>query len=752
MNDYDEYKKSFLKSLRDDASINGTDTEDEFVSHMLNLLDDLDELPSPQRIYCGETRCSKNRIMRIDGYCVDDADHSLTLFISDFEDSLETTNLTMSRVDELYWKMFYFLDETCNGRVSDFFDESDEMLNVASFIKKKINNIDAEDVDRIQKIKFLILSNKEIDSNLMNKDLLRSTTKKTKKSKNNKTTKKIKKGEFNDLPLEINMWHMSRIYDQEKLNLSETVHINFEKDFNVEGIPCIKGNIGNNLGYNAYIAIIPGKLLADIYHEYGSKVLEGNVRAFLGTGGAKSVNYGIRKTINNEPQNFFTYNNGIAATAANIEFVKQDSQMYITEIDDLQIINGGQTTATLAETAYNKKLKSNNPELDDIFVPMKLTVIEDRDTEDEDGMSYYDRMVQDIAKYANSQNKVTASDFFSNDPFHIAMEKMSKTYLAPPRKFAIPTGWYYERARKKYKQEENKFSGENQKRFQAKFPKGQVVTKEQLAMYLTAIDQKPHIVAKGKNFVIKDFNQNIKDCLKKNKSMLNEFFFHKSIAATIIYRSVDNYLEEHKDSANKPTGFWYKAGGFKMDIVPYSIAKILSCIPEDLSINWESIWQQQKIGSGFMKEIARATKFTNTFICDCNGMIVSEYCKKESTWKKFKEVTYTLTDEFLNELVPLSEVKKQEQDSLKDKKEIDGLKSLIDFINLTSKYWNAIRELAEKYNVGSNAEKTSLLKAMSYVKKPSIPKTNKIPLDVQTMMKDCYAVKEKLISLGVKIR
>ncbi|WP_295858188.1 AIPR family protein [uncultured Fibrobacter sp.] len=748
MNDIQDYKKEFLRRLRDESAINGTDTEDEFINHILDLLSDYDDLQSPQRVNCGDKTCSNNRKMRIDGYSIDDADHTLILFISDFEDAEETSKLTSTRVDELYWRMFFFLDEACNKNISNYFDDSDEMLDVASFIKGKINNPNNDDPEKILKIKFLILTNKELDTKLMNQDLMKAP--KAKGRKKTKSTKKIKKDNFNDMPLEIDLWHIERIYDQEKNNLTETVHIDFEKDYNVEGIPCIKGNLGNNLGYQAYIAIIPGKLLADIYIDYGSKVLEGNVRAFLGTGGAKSVNSGIRRTINNEPQNFFTYNNGIAATAANIEFTKQDTQLYITEIDDLQIINGGQTTASLAEAVLNKN--NTNRSLEGIFVPMKLTVIENRETENEDGVSFYDKMVQDIAKYANSQNKVTAADLFSNDPFHIKMERMSKTYLAPPRRFAVPTAWYYERARKKYKQEQLKLQGENLKRFLAKYPKEQIVTKEQLAMYLTTVNQRPDIVAKGKNFVIKEFNQNVKQIFGKNKDLFNEFFFHKCIASAIIFRTVDDYLEKNKDSAKKPTGFWYKAGGFKMDIVPYAIAKIINCIPEDQSIDWEKIWQMQKIGPGFMKEVERATKFTNDFICDCNGMIVSEYCKKASTWEKFKEKPYTLKDAFVDELIPLSMVKKQELEASKDKKENDGLKALVDFVKPGPQYWTAVMQLAEAHGVGSNAERSSLLKAISYVKKYTLPKTNFIPIAVKTMMDDCYAVKEKLISLGVKVK
>ena len=124
----------------------------------------------------------------------------------------------------------------------------------------------------------------------------------------------------------------------------------------------------------------------------------------------------------NEKSRFFTYNNGIATTAKDVTLEEVNGELLITRIVDLQIINGGQTTASLAEAV----LKKTNRELEGIYVPMKLTVIEDRETEDESGVRFYDSMVQAIAKFANSQNKVTAADLFSNDPFHIWMEKMSK--------------------------------------------------------------------------------------------------------------------------------------------------------------------------------------------------------------------------------------------------------------------------------------------------------------------------------------
>ena len=750
MSDYEEYKSEFLESLRADSAISGSDTVDEFLTRTLGMLVDYDEIQDPQRIGCGDKRCSGNHVMRADGYCFDETDHSLVLVISDFQDSHDTDNLTMSRVDDLYWRMYYFLNEICNGRMEDYFDDSDDILKVARLIRKRMNAL-ADDPEQILKVKLYIITNKDLSPDLLNQNLLETKIRKTKGRKSVKTTKKIKKSDFEGKPLEINLWSPERFYEKEKSLNNDPIVIDFETDYHSVGIPCIKGNIGENLGYEAYIAIIPGKLLADIYINHGSKVLEGNVRAFLGTSGSKSVNSGIRRTINNEPNKFFTYNNGIATTAADVETQEIDGQLYITKIVDLQIINGGQTTASLAEAV----LKKTNTELDGIFVPMKLTVIDDRETENEDGVRFYDQMVQAIAKYANSQNKVTAADLFSNDPFHIWMEKSSKRWLAPSAKYAIPTGWYYERSRKRYQQELFKIkSVVDQKRFQAKFPKDQLITKEQLGMYLTTMAQRPHIVAKGKNFVIKEFNTIITQEYRANKAVFNEFYFKKCICAAIIYRTVDNYLETNKDSAKKQTGFWYKAGGYKLDIVPYSIAKILHSIPKGYTLNWDYIWNHQMVSPAFMREIELVTKMTNDFICDSHGIIVTEYCKKEDTWVAFRDtVSYTPSDRFIDELMPEGLIKEQEESAQKEQKGVDDLKYVMQIIEPGAEYWQKLFVEGVKRGALKYSDQTWLKQAMEFASKGDIPcsSSGKVPYKTMTMAKTVMEIKERLESLGIKI-
>ena len=748
--DYQEYKRDFLTNLRNESAISGSDTEDEFIARVLDLLSEYGEIEDPLRVGMGDKKGRGGRLMRIDGYSFDETDRSLILFISDFQDSFSPENLNMSRVDELYWRLYYFLDEACNGALIDYFDDSDDILKIGRLIRKRIH-ASGEDDDRILKIRFFILTNKDLGTNLLEANLLETSVRKTKgRIKKAKTTKKIKKQDFNGKPLEINLWHLERFYEMEESNSTDPIVIDIAEDFpelNYLGIPCIKGNVGEGLGYDAYIAIIPGNLLASIYIEHGSKVLEGNVRAFLGTSGSKSVNSGIRRTINTEPTKFFTYNNGIAVTASDVAVEVIDGDLLITKIVDMQIINGGQTTASLAEAV----LKRSNCDLSGVFVPMKLTVIEDRETENEEGVRFYDEMVQAIAKFANSQNKVTAADLFSNEPFHIWMEKMSKKHLAPPKQYSIPTGWYYERSRKRYQQEQLKLRGEETKRFLAKFPKKQIVNKEQLAMYYTAVFYcKPHIVSKGKNWAMKEFGAAISEEFKAHKESFNEFYFERCICATIIFRTIDDYLERNKDSAKNPTGFWYKTGGYKLNIVPYTIAKILSSIPRGYSLNWKTIWGKQAVSPAFMREVEIVTRMTNDFICDSHGIIVTEYCKRQSTWEEFRDtVKHELSKEFLAELLPESMIQETMKDAKKEQKETNDLQIIMDLIGKGAGYWNTM--LTKGGAILSYQERTAITQIISMATTGNIPssKNGKLPIKTMATVKIALAAEEKLISEGI---
>ena len=310
----EEYRQELLEELRADASIGATDVADEFINRALMFLDDNGELPEPTQLYFGK-RGRGNRMMQIDGYAFDNADSSLCLIIGDFQDTTTPENLIQTQIKTLSNRLSSFLDEACNGQLNLYCDDSDEILTLAGMLKSRFQ----DKTSPILKIKYFIITNKSLSTRVT----------------------RLKEGTFNELPVELHIWSIERFYEAKCANSSEPIRIDFEKDFQSGGIPCIRGEIGENLGYEAFIAIMPGKLLAQLYIEYGSRLLEGNVRAFLGASGSKSVNAGIRKTINTDPTKFFTYNNGIATTASDVTTEIRNGSLYITGIEDMQIINGG---------------------------------------------------------------------------------------------------------------------------------------------------------------------------------------------------------------------------------------------------------------------------------------------------------------------------------------------------------------------------------------------------------------------------
>lgn len=702
-----EFRVEFLDEIRADATIIGTDAGDEFIRKSLETLQELGELQDPIQYYFGKT-FGGNRTMQIDGYSFDEAEKSLGLIISDFEDTYSPEDINRGQIEDVLSKRLRnFLELACNSKLENYCDDSDDVIKLARLIRNRMN----DPLEGILKIKFYIITNKKLSDKV----------------------KKLKQTEFENKPVEINIWHIERFYEIANSYNNEPITIDLINDFNSRGIPCIKGAIGENLGYQAYIAILPGKLLADIYIEHGSRVLEGNIRAFLGATGSKSVNSGIKKTIVTEPSKFFTYNNGIAATASQIELNDSYGELRITKIEDMQIINGGQTTASLAAAV----LKKDNLLLNGIYVPMKITVIEDREIVDDDGIKFYDQMVQNISRFANSQNKVTAADFFSNSPFHIIMERLSKKHYAPPVNGNLnPTGWYYERSRKKYEQEQIKMTKAEKERFSLKYPKKQIITKDKLAKYLYCIECKPYIVARGSNWTMKDFGNSINLAYQKNKDIFNEYYYKKCVAAGIIFNTIDSVV------LNAP---WYQKGGYKLNIVPYTISKIVSSLPKGYSIDWQKIWQKQSLSPAFMREIEIVTKITNDFVINSHGVIVTEYCKKEETWTNYRDKTdYLPLDDFLKELVNTEEVIEQTSAAKKEQKQLNTISVEIEVYKLGANYWQQLLDEGKKNNV-LGFKDVSLLKVAADMEKTGMPPS---PSQANAIM----IIRDKLDGQGIFVK
>ena len=231
---------------------------------------------------------------------------------------------------------------------------------------------------------------------------------------------------------------------------------------------------------------MPGRVLAQIYDRWGARLLEQNVRVFLQA--RSKVNRGIRRTIETQPQMFFAYNNGLTTTAEAISLSPSDGSLLLRRLKNFQVVNGGQTMASI-HAAHRGRI-----DLSQVFVQMKLSVVDPERANE---------IVPSISRFANTQNRVNAADFFANHPFHIRMEEFSRRILAPsPDGTFRESKWFYERARGQYADARSLLTSAGRKKFDLDYPRAQLFSKTDLAKYLNVWRGKPHTVSMGaqKNF------------------------------------------------------------------------------------------------------------------------------------------------------------------------------------------------------------------------------------------------------------
>lgn len=238
-------------------------------------------------------------------------------------------------------------------------------------------------------------------------------------------------GSISGVPVTYNIWDLTRFHRIENSGAREKIVVRFDRDFG-GALPALAAS-GDGAAFPSYLAVIRGRQLADLYERWGARLLESNIRSFI-QARRKSVNDGIRTTIRDEPEMFFSYNNGLSATADEVEVDSSDGVIRILSARNLQIVNGGQTTASL-----HAALKQSPENLERVHVQVKLTVVPPDVSEN---------VVPNISKFANSQNKIDAADFFSNHPFHLRVEEFSRRLFAPPEQGSNrQTMWFYERAK-----------------------------------------------------------------------------------------------------------------------------------------------------------------------------------------------------------------------------------------------------------------------------------------------------------------
>lgn len=590
MNELNKFYQSLMQDVvaMQSGDEDGNTQEQVFTRICEEMLSEAGETENAFLAY-DERDLGKKGQHKINGYAISDNYENVDLFITIYNNAHEIKNISKVDVD------------TATKRISNFF-------------RKAIYNDYVNDVaesSEIFEFANTLASYSELKENLIRVNAFILTN-----------------GEYKgEIPASQSISGYTIFYRIIDINflykISEQSRVPIELDFeNLDGrkyeVPCLAANI-NNADYEAYVAIIPGECLAMLYHNYGARLLEQNVRSFLQFTG--KINKGIRDTIKNEPHMFLAFNNGIAATADHIEL--DESGRLIKRINNLQIVNGGQTTASIFNTARKDKA-----DISQIFVQVKLSVIKNPEQ--------YSDIVSRISKYANTQNKVNDADFTANNPSLIEIEKFSRFVLTPiTPENNIQTCWFFERARGQYKTLRAKegFTKSRQTAFDLKYPKKQMFTKVELAKYINAWEEiysgksmviGPHIVVRGNE---KNYARFISYNLPEIKR-IDVAFFEDTVAKAILFKATD------KRYGTKVSG--NQIGEMKQVVVPYTIS-LLNMITGG-KLDLYKIWKNQSISMELSDFVYDLMKQVNQFILDESPVShYIEWAKKEECWLRVKE-------------------------------------------------------------------------------------------------------------------
>lgn len=576
--DMQEEIKSILVSEEE-----GTTPEQIYTLMALSLLAEAGETEN-YRVCFNEKVSKRGVVHKVNGYSLYETYDKLDLFITLYFDNDEIQSVTKTDAEKAIDRLLKFFNNAINNNYISEIEESSQIFDLAHTLAKN-----KEVRELLARVNLFLITNGQVKSDIKISDI-------------------VEKYDVSYRIIDIN--YMFNISDKERI----PIEINFSE--NGFQVPCIVNDSIND-EYQSYLAIIPGQTLAEIYGQYGARLLEQNVRSFLQFTG--KYNKGIRDTILRAPHMFLAYNNGIAATAEEIRLVDlpDNKGRGIGYVKDFQIVNGGQTTASIYHTWKQSKIV----DLSKIFVQLKLTIIKNKDN--------FETIIGNIAEYANTQNKVNASDLSSNKEYYRILEKLSRTIWAPPTKnHNQQTHWFFERARGQYKNARLRegFTSSKKKAFDLRNPRDQLLTKENLAKYLNVSEEiykgnkrviAPHIVVRGneKNYAyFLKYNFDIKP---------DSNFFEDVVADAILFKSAE------KIYGIKPNAM----GDMRYITVPYSIGWL--GLKLEYKLDLYKIWKNQEISNALKTIIREIMIAVERFIVHtAPGSLYGEWAKKEECWNQ----------------------------------------------------------------------------------------------------------------------
>ncbi|GCD99653.1 AIPR family protein [Embleya hyalina] len=545
------------------------------------ILDELEQAGEIENFFVG---CYRAWGLEVSGYARNDVTNTLDLFVSDFRQSPAEEKLTKTQADHLFRRVGTFVHKVKSG-LRHTVDGASGVHDMCVAVEKALPEVSG--------FRFFLLTNAVA------------------------STPASAAPDLDGLPVRQEIWDVTRFHRMATSgSLSAPVVAEFDPPVDCLPAPRTDGD------YDVILAVVPGHVLADLYRDHGPRLLELNVRSFLQGRGA--VNKGLRETILNAPERFLAYNNGITATASQVDFVPGDDRA-IQRIHDMQIVNGGQTTASLHYVRERDRV-----DLDGVFVQMKLTVVSpDRLHE----------IVPEISKYSNTQNKVSVVDFSSNDAYHVQVERVTRSLWARPLDGSgQDTKWFYERARGQYVDAETRAgSVAERRRFKALHPSTQKFTKQDLAKYVQSWNQQPYWVSRGnqKNF------QQFMSVITASKPDVDVRYCKRLVALAILFKAADR-------SARLA-----HAGSFKAAVTTYTVARLSHAVNRRLDL--DQIWREQRVSAAVQTALTELSPLVLGVITrPRTGNHSGEWAKKIECWEDVLGLDWSVSHDVRAELPEMS--------------------------------------------------------------------------------------------------
>ena len=689
-----DFKKDFLSEVKASAAAIGEGSSAAFADHMAQYLIDAEVLPDfTPSFYTGKYGRNK---CRVDGYVYNELDQTMNLVFVDYNGNDTERRLKPAAASHDFGQLAFFLKAAFQTNLYKEIEMSTPCSDLIDFLRVNEKNI--------RKYRFFIFTDADMSSALKN----------------------IETEPYDGIPTEGQIWDIDRLYrvccsDQGR----QVIEIDF-REYGIDGIPCLEASSAATDQYRSYLGVISGSVLADIYDKYGARLLEGNVRSFLST--KVAVNKKIRGTILNSPQMFFAFNNGISATAMEVTVEDTECGRLITAVKDFQIINGGQTTASV----FNTRLKDKAP-LDKLYVQIKLTEVGGSTQEETDDL------IRSISRTSNSQNKVSDADFFASHPFHRRMEAISRRLLAPAVGGAqYETKWFYERARGQYLQEQMKLTQAQKNKFLLQHPKKQLIKKTDLAKVQNTWSGHPDIVSKGAQTNFISFAEYIDEQWTINDAQFNERYFQNTAALLLLFQFLESSVSKQA---------WYQ-GGYRANIVYYTAALFRFLLQRQFSgadLNLALIWNRQQVPAPVGRTLISLAELVHLKITSTERGLanVTQWCKKKACWEAVKKIDYVLPGELEAFLVSPEDKKAEQRSANKEQKVDNGISAQAEVVHYSGSMWTRLREFAVKNNMVTAVDITALSIAEKIPTKiPNAYQSKRLVALLHTAAEEGFNIKE----------